>query len=504
MSLSYTPGPPRNATLADCQPAQNEVVAKMVGFWVLFLALDMIGRAGLAPMHISALVGPFTVLLAFAQTASLIVELNTGVGSSFGGIERWPSLLQTTLTGLSDLPSSFGVDSWLLPGVAESCASQLSTAETFTLALFAPILAVLSLLLGTLVFTIFTAYWLPPKEELPRIGRHAVAVCLACWTMLAIPWLRSFSSPLNCRQAADPTGSVVMVMASDTAVRCDATDPAYSAATAAMSDSLVKAAALFVIATAVFALLPSRLLGIVSNKYRAPLNPTVERIAARFGGWELLVQLRKLLLVFGVYGRAGWSASGSTVAIAVATLVHVLALSLQITVQPFDVRGAPHWNGPRFACADRPGRWTCRQEKWVNAAEGWCLAVLLLLLIASPVAPALDESSLVAPALAAAVGLAVLLVVIAQIFVALSTTKLKAGYKEETVAARIRQTTDLQTQLQTQLGAVQTARRDALAAVGKDGEVQTAANPAEAYQPPVTNHEGDGGAYMGDGLKETF
>jgi len=322
----------------------------MVGFWVLFLALDMIGRAGLAPMHISALVGPSTVLLAFVQTASLIVELNTGVGSSFGGIERWPSLLQTTLTGLSDLPHSFGADSWLLPGVAESCASQLSTAETFTLALFAPILAVLSLLLGTLVFTIFTAYWLPPKEELPRIGRHAVAVCLQFWTMLAIPWLRSFSSPLNCRQAADPTGSVVMVMASDTAVRCDATDPAYSAATAAMSDSLVKAAALFVIATAVFALLPSRLLGIVSNKYRAPLNPTVEKIAARFGGWELLVQLRKLSLVFGVYCRAGWSASGSTVAIAVATLVHVLALSLQITVQPFDVRGAPHWNGLVCVC----------------------------------------------------------------------------------------------------------------------------------------------------------
>ena len=145
-----------------------------------------------------------------------------------------------------------------------------------------------------------------------------------------------------------------------------------------------------------------------------------------------------------------------------------------------------------------------RQEKWVNVAEAWCLAVLLLLLIASPVAPALDETSLVAPALAGAVGLAVLLVVVAQIFVALSTTKLKAGYKEETVAARIRQTTDLQTQLQTQLGAVQTARRDALAAVGKDGEVQTAANPAEAYQPPVTNHEGDGGAYMGDGLKDTF
>ena len=39
---------------------------------------------------------------------------------------------------------------------------------------------------------------------------------------------------------------------------------------------------------------------------------------------------------------------------------------------------------------------------------------------------------------------------------------------------------------------------------GRRGEVQTAANPAEAYQPPVTNHEGDGGAYMGDGLKETF
>ena len=92
---------------------------------------------------------------------------------------------------------------------------------------------------------------------MPRIGRHAVAVLVVFWTMLAIPWLRSFSSPLNCRQAADPTGSVVMVMASDTAVRCDATDPAYSAATAAMSDSLVKAAALFVIATAVFALLPS-------------------------------------------------------------------------------------------------------------------------------------------------------------------------------------------------------------------------------------------------------
>ena len=133
---------------------------KLGGLWVVFLIYDVgLSRSKKLPLHCSALCGPIFVLVALAQTLAIVIDLNDDFAA-------WPEGLQATLLAIAESNN--------LASSENACS--IGPVGKLQIAVAMPFLCLGTLLGGTVLYTIVTAYKLPPAGELPRIFKNIITM----------------------------------------------------------------------------------------------------------------------------------------------------------------------------------------------------------------------------------------------------------------------------------------------------------------------------------------
>jgi hypothetical protein len=248
--------------------AYSSLLDRLAVLFVLFLVYDVgLIRSGNAPLHASALLGPAFILVTLCQTIAITIEMNDD-------FTHWPGGLQATLADVSRWSLFLGHQnladgSEVTQGMGEGCGL-IGPVAKIQLALVAPFLCLACLIAYALLFGLIgLAAKLAVKDELLRIVKNAATMMATITTLFLLPFLRAVSAPQHCVSAHNITsGSTISVMKSDPTVVCYAEDdPDYAGSVYASAVALMAIGKLLPLAMILFVLLPSDLLGVLSNKY---------------------------------------------------------------------------------------------------------------------------------------------------------------------------------------------------------------------------------------------